>query len=586
VKKISLLCFMILSSWLAAAAGGDGWASYVPVMELKDREEAPGPASMHAEIVNKLKQEIPGLLDKYKVPGFAIAVVKGSGTIWSQGYGYTDKTKKYPVNDKTLFALMSVSKGITSLGLMLAVQDGLLDMDAPISRYLPDYRINSLFSKTPETEITLRHLLAHRSGLENDVWREELSLRPHEIEEYVGNISDSWMSFPVGYRDYYSNTGMDLAGYMVERKTKIPFREYMKKRVFEPLGMNDSTFDLKPLEAKKDRALGHWADEADQDKRPPFYIPMIACGGCYSTIVDMARYLQFHINQGRINGKQLIREDLIRHMHEIAYLQKGQRSGFSLGMEIEPIQDTYCLRQDGGGFGFQSAVLIYPDYDFGIAILANSCWTRLSGNAISRMVREIATARFGEKEFDKTLLSTEGLEKVSPDSPLVKKVLGFYDVEYKMYTKDNECFLDMDGETYPVTLYSKKGRLLGRLGSASEITFLPDLLGTPGNMAFANLKYGTVDCYAYNKPLPENDIAGPDKPEWKKYLGQYQLLQGDVVRAQFNVEIENGYLTVNGSRCRELRPGLFFNADGNAFDFRKEIPTGATFPLKKIRSTK
>lgn len=226
--------------------------------------------ALHKMVVAELQEKIPLLCNENNIPGFTIAVVDKNDTIWSGTYGYTSKTNDQPVNKNTLFALMSCSKSITALGVLMAVQDGLLDLDEPISTYIPGYVINSRFDDNPENKITLRYLLSHKAGFENDAYCEEFNNRPHEIEEYIGVVSKSWLSFSVAYRDYYSNIGFEVAAYILEKKTKMTFRDYMKKKVFNILGMENSTYDLKHIEPIKNRALGNWASKDEQNKQPSF----------------------------------------------------------------------------------------------------------------------------------------------------------------------------------------------------------------------------------------------------------------------------------------------------------------------------
>ncbi len=148
-----------------------------------------------------------------------------------------------------------MSKSFTALGILTAVQDGLLSLDAPITEYLPEFTVHSRFEEHPERKMTLRHLLAHRAGFTHEApVGGNYDSRPHTFDEHILSISDTWLRYPAGYRYSYSNLGIDLAGHILEKRTGGPFAKYLREKIFIPLGMSDSTCD--PLEILKaeDRA--------------------------------------------------------------------------------------------------------------------------------------------------------------------------------------------------------------------------------------------------------------------------------------------------------------------------------------------
>ena len=128
-----------------------------------------------------------------------------------------------------------MSKSFTALGVLMAVQDGLLDLDEPVTTYLPEFTVNSPFEEHPEKKMTLRILLAHRAGFTHEApVGGNYDSRPHTFEEHILSISDTWLRYPVGYRFSYSNLGIDLAGYILQEKAGMPFWDYIKKKVLDP----------------------------------------------------------------------------------------------------------------------------------------------------------------------------------------------------------------------------------------------------------------------------------------------------------------------------------------------------------------
>ena len=107
-------------------------------------------------------------MQKDNIPGLAIAVVDDQNILWDEGFGYTDWDRQTPVTPSTLFSIQSMSKSFTATAAMFAAQDGLVDLDAPITTYLPNFHVHSIFEEHPEQKMTLRILLSHTAGFPHD----------------------------------------------------------------------------------------------------------------------------------------------------------------------------------------------------------------------------------------------------------------------------------------------------------------------------------------------------------------------------------------------------------------------------------
>jgi CubicO group peptidase (beta-lactamase class C family) len=221
VRRLVLLLFAPLSL-CAAAAGAD-----VPD-SLRDRWAA----------------GIRQLMGRNGIPAMAVALVDRDRIIWSQGFGSSADHGSRTVDGNTVFSIQSVSKSVTATAVLLAVQDGLVDLDAPVTRYLPDFTVNSCFEKHPESKITLRLLLTHAAGLTHEppVGNNYDCPFP-SYEAHNWSIRDTWLNSPVGTRYSYSNNGYDLATEAVARASGMAFPEFVRQRLFAPLGMSSTTLD-------------------------------------------------------------------------------------------------------------------------------------------------------------------------------------------------------------------------------------------------------------------------------------------------------------------------------------------------------
>src|SRR5437870_4157082 len=292
---------------LAAAAAVVGWGA-APRPASAQRVPAPDYGSVIAE----LERIIPGEMEKQRVPGLAIALVDGQRTIWSRGFGSTNRPGSPPVTDETLFSLQSISKTYTATGVLLAVQKGWLRLDDPLRKFLPGFTVHSRSGSDEAAKITIRHLLSHRAGFNHEApMGGNYDDRPVTFEQHIASIPDTWLQFPVGQRYSYSNLGIDLAGWVLQLLSHRPFPLYMKEVLFRPLGMASSTFDQAEAFRQPSVARGH----VEERTVPDLAIVIIPSGGMYSTVKDMARFVSFQLAGGMAGAKRILAQELLDEMY-------------------------------------------------------------------------------------------------------------------------------------------------------------------------------------------------------------------------------------------------------------------------------
>jgi CubicO group peptidase (beta-lactamase class C family) len=347
--------------------------------------QTPVTAASIASIIDQYRQQIPTRMQQENVSGLAIVVVDDQNVLWAEGFGYTDWDRRTPVTPDTLFSIQSMSKSFTATAVMFAAQDGLVDLNAPITTYLPDFHIHSIFEEHPEQKITLRLLLSHTAGLVHEApIGGNNDLPGHTFEEHIASISNTWLKFPVGTRYSYSNLGVDLAGYILQVRSGMPFTQYVKEKVFAPLGMNASTLDINQVRAAPDRAFGHM----DAPFPPPAEMLIIPSGGVWTTANDIANYLRFHINEGALDGTRLLRQDLAETMYTPPNMA-ALKAGYALGIARDESQNTRHFQHGGGGFGFNSNMEWYPELKLGAVVLTNSGNTQTLWQLTSEVLNSI-----------------------------------------------------------------------------------------------------------------------------------------------------------------------------------------------------
>ncbi|MBN1223820.1 MAG: beta-lactamase family protein [Candidatus Aminicenantes bacterium] len=535
-------------------------------------------------IIEELKAKIPQWLAETDVPGAAVTIVDDKGILWKEVYGHKVRGGSDRVAEETLFSIQSMSKSFTALGVLMAVQDGLLDLDVPITEYLPDFTVNSPFEEHPEHKMTLRHLLSHRAGFTHEApLGSNYDDRPHTFTEHVLSISSTWLRYPVGYLYSYSNLGIDLAGYILQEKTGMPFWDYIEKNVLEPIGMSQSTMNPEKIQKSVNRAIGHVTPRAEVQCGIPVIVPMIPAGGVYTNIVDMAKYLQFHINKGVVEGRAVLSRRLIEEMHSVAFPEKHQTAGYGLCLVRERIGKTYYLQHGGGGYGFITSMCMYPELKMGVVTLTNSQMSHLAG------VKVVEVINAAVEKLGKTTPSPSG-PTVNTEQPLdakderVTKLLGFYDANVRIEGKDGSLSISFRRDSYPLCFFLDRGELVGIFGNNSELRVKPPLRNGNGSLVHLNRLSGTCSYYDFHKPEKSRDEPGPNKPEWQKYAGRYRTLAWGRMSGYFQrVAIKDGYLTLNGMRCFEHLSGLFLTFDGEALDFRGTVSTFRNIQLIKSK---
>ncbi len=568
------------SAQTAASGASGGQAATEP-----GQSPVPAQQPIAARAAAEIRTRMPDWLKSKNTPGAAIAVVDDKSVLWQDVYGYLSRTKDKPVTPRTLFSIQSMSKSFTALGVLMAIQDGVLDLDLPISNYLPDFTVHSRFEDHPERTMTLRHLLSHRAGFTHEApVGGNFDSRPTTFAEHVLSISDTWLRYPVGYRYSYSNLGIDLAGYILEKKTGRPFPAYIRDKILVPLGMADSTLDIAAILKTPDRALGHLRPNDIVACGVPVEVPMIPAGGVYTNIVDMARCLMFHINEGRVDGRPLLREDLMRAMHTVAFAEPGQKFGYGLGISVEHFGPEVSYSHGGGGYGFGSYMVMFPGLKLGIVYMTNSEAGSQGIGWVEDVVRELVEKSAGPPSAELEKPTVDTARRVPAGDVRVRKLSGQYMNDVIVGERGGVFGIAMGKEFYPLTFYEDGTDIVGVFGKYSELRVKPPLAGRPGSLVQLNRLSGTVSYYDFLKPEKSADQQGPNKPEWKPFLGVFRTLYwGRTPGSLAVVGVVDGYLTYNGVRCREHLPGLFFTPDGEALDFRGTVATFRNVLLIRTR---
>ncbi len=320
----------------------------------------------------------------WRVPGLALAVIKGDEVLHMCGYGVRDIVSQEPVTPGTLFAIASASKAFTAMGAALLVDDGLLEWDKPVRDYLPDFKVNDSYVSD---RMSVRDLLCHRSGLP----RHDLSWygTTFNREQVIGNLAH--LAFSHGFREVwqYQNLMYVTAGYLVGKLADTTWEDFTQQRIFGPLAMGRSCFSAEVMQTRGDFATPHRikrgraAGEEDALETVPFYLDEVMgpAGSIHSCVIDLANWLRVHVNEGRFGGEQFISPGNLAQMHQpqmvmpvdgfAARLHNTTIATYGLGWFVVPYRGYTLIHHGGNIDGFSTMVAFVPQQRIGIAVLTN-----------------------------------------------------------------------------------------------------------------------------------------------------------------------------------------------------------------------
>ncbi len=307
-----------------------------------------------------------------KIPGIALGIVQDNRIIHLQWFGVADETGRR-VTAQTPFRIGSITKSFTALAVMQLEEAGKIDLDAPVQRYLPWFRVAD---EKASAQITVRHLLNQTSGFStlagNNFWDSQAGL-----EDAVRHLQTMKLSQPVGTRFQYSNINYSIAGLIVEVVSGQPYANYIVQHIFRPLSMYHSFTATAPAQ-EDGLAKGHLYSMglmiADAGTTPPAYLP---AGFISASVEDLCHYAIAQLNGGRYNSTTIISKDSIAQLHHPAIPVETIRTGlkdtyYGLGWVIGPLNDTPTIWHNGDTGRFHATMIMAPERGTGIALLANA----------------------------------------------------------------------------------------------------------------------------------------------------------------------------------------------------------------------
>ena len=306
-------------------------------------------------------------LAREDIAGATVSVVKGGKLLFAKGYGYSDVANKKPVAaDETLFRPGSISKLFTWTAVMQLTEQGKLDLDKDVNEYL-DFKIPEAFGKP----ITLKNLLTHTPGFEEQIKDLfALNTQSPNLGEYLKTHIPARI-FPPGTVPAYSNYGAALAGYIVERVSGQPFNQYIEEHIFKPLAMNHSTF-AQPLPPALAPLMSDGYGLASEKPMPFEIISPFPAGSLTSTADDMARFMMAHLQNGQLDGAQILKPETAQLMHSRLLGLDPAAHAMAYGFYEETRNGHRIVGHAGDTTAFHSDLHLILDQNVGFFVSYNS----------------------------------------------------------------------------------------------------------------------------------------------------------------------------------------------------------------------
>lgn len=339
------------------------------------------PSGTEKDFVAAYDAYVRKTMDKLpEIPAVAIVVIKDTRPIFIRAVGMADKEAGTKADVNTMFYIASSTKSFTALSAALLDREGKMRLDDPLTKYAAGI---SLKNQIPD-KVKIRDLLVHTSGLRNDPLAFRMAYTGQaEPKDMTRVFSETTTYVDAGYGKYsYNNLGYNIYAVLLQHHLRKKWQDLLQEKIFDPLGMKHTTTYISKASARKWSVAAPYIFDpvAAKTTRSPLSKTdsnMQSAGGIFASIPDIGRWLNMNLNDGRLNGKQVIPADVIRAAH-MGYTQTTRESPpfvgagqYGLGWQIGKYREQKVIYHHGGFPGYQSHISFMPEKRIAVAVLVN-----------------------------------------------------------------------------------------------------------------------------------------------------------------------------------------------------------------------
>ncbi|HEY0378065.1 MAG TPA: serine hydrolase domain-containing protein [Pyrinomonadaceae bacterium] len=462
------------------------------------------------------------------IPGVSLVIVKDDQIVYAKGLGLKDVERNLSVTPDTLFAIGSSTKAFTAMAAAMSADDGKLSLTDSPKKVLPYFKLRD---PDADARITIIDLLSHRSGLD----RTDLSMVSGQLtrEELIKVAGLAKPSAKLGEKFLYQNVMFAAAGEIVARAQGTTWDDFVKKRIFNPLGMKDSNTTVAETLKSKDYALGYtYNSETGETKNVPMREIGAAApaGAINSNARDMARWLRLMLNGGVFAGKRLVSEQNFKELVE-PHNKITDKISYGLGWFLRDWKGHKVVEHGGNIDGFNAEVALMPDQKLGFALLTNVSASPLAPFAMEAVWSNLV----GDPEAGGNAAGTEPAG--DPAREVGKYLLAEAGITFDVDLKGGKLMMAVPGQpVYAlVNLGGRRYKIDDPAAAGFFVTFRPAkgndaetemyLEQPQGNYVLGRVK---TDAQPNGKAAAASDYAGP----LKDLLGSYAMKGGPVVEVK------------------------------------------------------
>lgn len=510
--------------------------SAMPLAALGQTGTATAAANPYAARLASIEERAEKRRKELGIPGMSLVIVKDDEVIYAKGLGYKDLEGKVPVTADTQLPIASATKAFTGLSVLMTAEDGKFSLNDSPKKVLPYFKMAD-----PDTDknITIRHLLTHSSGLT----RTDLAMITGRLtrQELIRVVGEAKPDAKLGEKFGYQNIMYAAAGEAVAVSQKMPWERFVPERIFKPLGMTNSTMTAADMQKAKDYAFGYnYNTDTKEHIRVPFreITDTAPAGSINSSANDMAKWLRFAMNRGKVGDKQLISDaSFAEWIKPHMKVTPTGSVGYGLGWFVQTWNGMTVIQHGGNIDGFTSLVGFMPEKRLGFALLMNVSNASL-GNELMDVI------------WDRMLRDPAAVPALTADE--MQKLAGKYNltptVEIDVSVKDGKLVMTLPGQP-PYTLEPTGPRKFKPAG-------LPDGFAanfSPAEGVAAELELvqpGRTNKAPRAGTEPPKAESGPNPA--KELVGKYDLPGG---AGTVEVKEDPGKVTFNipGQQPYELR---------------------------------
>lgn len=322
-----------------------------------------GPAPSYRLVAKKLSEFVQAESAAKNLPAVSIALVDDDQLVWSAGFNAENPATGAAATGSTVYRVGSVSKLLTDMALMQLVADGKVDLDAPVSQYLPQFQPNNPFDEAP----TVRQLTSHLSGIVREPPVGSY-FDPDEpsVDATVASLNDTALVHQPGTVTKYSNAAVTVAGLIVEKVAGKPFEEYVQQALLAPMQMRSSSFRRTAQIDQRTAQAWMWTRHLPRFAAPRFELATIPAGNLYASAQDLGNFLITILCDGRFDQTQVLPAEAMQDMLRPTPDADGKPTDYGIGFRLGELDGYKTFSHGGAVYGYSTLVIGLPEEKLGV----------------------------------------------------------------------------------------------------------------------------------------------------------------------------------------------------------------------------